>query len=407
VGEAQTVVSFGETILCVGQSNMGMQVGPSERAFDADNATAENAASVLYTGKIFLHSRVTRWSPAKGVNSNSTTWYSVTPDSIQTFSAVCWLTGRDLFNHLGGAIPVGLAMNAVGAHAIESWLSPEALKACGVTTPCTTKEPASKIWAKSIKPMMPFTFGSMIYDQGEQDLNCQPAARTDTYACMEAQLIDSYRSQFNSSFPFIAVQLPGYTGGVFPMRLAQETGTTLTSNAAVLPTYDLSCAMGKADGCPHGNVHNVHKQPVAARLALMLQKMKLGENVTVEGPRITHLKVSKQEPGAFTVKMSFDRSGLTLKGTRNCTTCCQDAVSDFDVSDDGLTWYNGTAAQVSDVGKSVQVSVSMSIAPTVVRYTANRIFPQCAVYSREGLPAYPFQRSIAEQSGSPWGQVLV
>eukprot|EP00729_Bicosta_minor_P019584 gene19584-16455_t len=41
-------ITFGETVLCAGQSNMGMQVGPSVRKFDADNATAENAASVLY-----------------------------------------------------------------------------------------------------------------------------------------------------------------------------------------------------------------------------------------------------------------------------------------------------------------------------------------------------------------------
>merc|ERR1712176_1673877 len=105
-GETSTAVSFGETLLCVGQSNMGMQVGPSERAFDADNATAENAASVLYTGKISLHSRVSRWQPARGVNANSTTWYSVTPESIRTFSALCWLTGRDLFNYLKGNVPV-------------------------------------------------------------------------------------------------------------------------------------------------------------------------------------------------------------------------------------------------------------------------------------------------------------
>ena len=68
-------VSFGETVLCAGQSNMGMQVGPSVRGFDADNATAENAASVLYTGKIVLHSRLSRWTAARGINQNSTVWY--------------------------------------------------------------------------------------------------------------------------------------------------------------------------------------------------------------------------------------------------------------------------------------------------------------------------------------------
>jgi hypothetical protein len=55
---------------------------------------------------------------------NSTRWYSVDPISIKNFSAVCWLTGRDAFDHLGGEVPVGLAMNAVGAHSIDSWLGP-------------------------------------------------------------------------------------------------------------------------------------------------------------------------------------------------------------------------------------------------------------------------------------------
>merc|ERR1719461_772683 len=39
-GNASVTISFGEVVICAGQSNMGMQVGPSERAFDADNATA-------------------------------------------------------------------------------------------------------------------------------------------------------------------------------------------------------------------------------------------------------------------------------------------------------------------------------------------------------------------------------
>ena len=58
-------VSLGETLLCVGQSNMGMQVGPSVRGFDADNSTARNAASVRYSGRISLHARLSRWVPAE------------------------------------------------------------------------------------------------------------------------------------------------------------------------------------------------------------------------------------------------------------------------------------------------------------------------------------------------------
>eukprot|EP01043_Picozoa_sp_COSAG02_P030850 COSAG02_NODE_1989_length_10174_cov_12.502134_7_plen_332_part_00 len=119
-GQSTVVVSFGEAILCVGQSNMGMQVGPSVRGFDMDNATAENAASVRYTGKISLHARISQATWAAGSTPSrdapqldSTTWYPVTPTYIKNFSAVCWLTGRDLFESMGGVVPVGLVVNSM------------------------------------------------------------------------------------------------------------------------------------------------------------------------------------------------------------------------------------------------------------------------------------------------------
>ena len=116
---------------------MGMQVGPSVRAFDADNATAEGAAAGFYTGKIQLHSRISQWQAARGVapardasTIDSTIWYQVDPISIKNFSAVCWLTGKNLFENLGGEVPVGLVVSSMGAHPIESWLGPAQLATC-------------------------------------------------------------------------------------------------------------------------------------------------------------------------------------------------------------------------------------------------------------------------------------
>jgi hypothetical protein len=125
-GQSTVVVSFGEAILCVGQSNMGMQVGPSVRGFDMDNATAENAASSRYTGKISLHARISQatWAtgstPARDAPQlDSTTWYPVTPTYIKNFSAVCWLTGRDLFDSMGGVVPVGLVVNSMVSGSLD------------------------------------------------------------------------------------------------------------------------------------------------------------------------------------------------------------------------------------------------------------------------------------------------
>jgi len=397
----QTIVgvSFGEVILCAGQSNMGMQVGPSERAFDADNATAESAAAGRCTGKIWLHARTSR-------HPNATMWYDVTPESITTFSAVCWYAGRDLWFHMGEQVPVGLAMNAVGAHPIEHWLGPDQISVCLPDTQPLCKEsmPNSKGWSKSIVPMQPYTIGTMLWDQGEQNLNCN---EVDQYPCLTKQLVQSYREQFNSSFPFISVQLPGYSigpqppyepSGQFPMRMAQDAGSLSVENADTIPTYDYSCAMGKEDGCPHGNVHNVHKQPIGARLALQIRRMTLGEDIISQGPRVSTVTALQKVGAVYDIRVVFEgTNSLHMGPTRNCTTCCgDDSIGEFDVSADGVTWFNATPAEVNGVALHVDVDMSAAAAaPSIIRYTANRVYPQCAVFGEEGIPAMPFKMLVS------------
>ena len=95
-----------------------------------DNATVENAGVTLYTGKITLLAqlaRILRGPWASGADaardttpSNDTIWYLIDSRTIRNLSAVGWLTGQDLYNRLSGEVPIGLAMNAIGAHPIES-----------------------------------------------------------------------------------------------------------------------------------------------------------------------------------------------------------------------------------------------------------------------------------------------
>merc|ERR1712190_612521 len=106
--------------------------------------------------------------------------------------------------------------------------------------------------------------------------------------------------------------------------------------------------------------------------------------------------------------MTFDQGGLSLRGTRNCT-CCNGNMSDFDFSSDGQHWYNGEPAIISRASGAsvVSVDVRMSAAPTVARYTANQIFPQCAVYGSDGFPAYPFQHSVVYDAPSALSAIVV
>ena len=114
------------------------------------------------------------------------------------------------------------------------------------------------------------------------------------------------------------------------------------------------------------------------------------------------------------IRVAFSGGSLPLhlNGTRNCTvpqldpesgaampTCCDiKTTSDFDVSRDNQTWTTGFDVQI--VGSAVTFLVHTPVKPAWVRYTANKQFPQCAVFNREGLPALPFQMAI--QSDGTW-----
>ena len=109
-------VAFGETLLCSGQSNMGMPVAntlpccqqppatrpPTCHCFAADNGTAEIAAAGRYTGKIQLATVQSgrtlngTYCPYPWTNRSCVSfpeWNQVTPGARGTLhgvSAVCW-----------------------------------------------------------------------------------------------------------------------------------------------------------------------------------------------------------------------------------------------------------------------------------------------------------------------------
>jgi sialate O-acetylesterase len=199
-------VSFGETLLCSGQSNMQMPVAPtspccklppSQRkgfcsCFAADNSTAGLAAAGQYTGKIAVASveqNYGMWNgsycPYPWTNRSCIShpeWNTVVggeEGNIGHFSALCWYTGVSLFEQLGGDVPVGLMVGSVGGSPIEFWLPPNHVNnsVCGIDTPpCDNggrnNYTDSEFFEQLIFPFMPFTVGTVLWDQGERDVRC-------------------------------------------------------------------------------------------------------------------------------------------------------------------------------------------------------------------------------------------
>jgi sialate O-acetylesterase len=193
-GSASVRVKIGQTVLCGGQSNMQMPVNHwKEGGFSAFNGTAEANAAGRYTGKLMIMSLQTPfpkptsppWNgtacpyndgkPVPGCTLDRPQWNKVSPGpngTLHGFSAVCWYTGKSLFEQLGGRTPVGLIAGSVGGSPIEFWLPEGSVNnsVCGRDDPpCDTGGAKnltdSGFYKKLILPFAPYTLGSVVWDQ--------------------------------------------------------------------------------------------------------------------------------------------------------------------------------------------------------------------------------------------------
>ena len=333
-------------------------------------------------------------------------------------------------------MPIGLLCGSVGGSPIEFWLPRGYVnnRICGFDRPpCDPGGPNnytdSEFFERLIAFFQPYTLGAVVWDQAERDVHClpqhaanAPENETGRYACMEHQLVRSWRAGFKSQFAFTAIQLPGYLGdcgtytqcmaNLLPMRLAQEAPLLDDPSAAVTATYDQSCPFGiTTPACPFGSVHNVNKGPIGARVAAQLRRLMLKQDIVSEGPRVSRItsrRLSAAEGAGSQVTVSF-RGGskpFYQHGTENCARCCQWTVgrpatnassNDYDASgDNGLTFVNGSEAVLTEGLDGVVFTVPTLDQVTHVRYTGNQPFPQCALYNREGFPALPFWKRVDE-----------
>jgi len=115
-------IIYGDVWLCAGQSNMEMPLAswgrvnnyqeeiqsadyPLIRLFQSDNS------KIQYT-----------YTPLENVRSREG-WQICSPDAVETFSAVAYFFGRDIFQEMN--VPVGLIQATSGGTPIEAWMPRE------------------------------------------------------------------------------------------------------------------------------------------------------------------------------------------------------------------------------------------------------------------------------------------
>ena len=261
-----------------------MQYTPHSMA-GMNNATAEIAAADAYSDAIRYFtvgmdggsneprtqlSPTYARRPCRAGRSCRSNWTAASSETLggqkwDTFSAVCWLFGRDLFTRLDQQVPIGLISSNWGGTPIQSW------QPLASALDCKGKRDGSLYNAM----IAPYTVGPMAlrgvtWYQGESNVG-----QAGFYQCAFPSMIRRWREAFKApALWFGFVQIAGYRYSVpygpYPHKPeidhSHYAGDLRQAQLAALalPKVGLSTAIDTGDWL---NIHPPDKQTVATRLA--------------------------------------------------------------------------------------------------------------------------------------------
>jgi len=415
-------VLFGEVFLCGGQSNM--QYTPRSMA-GMNNMSAEILTADAYPSmRLFTVGQSTKggnpldelasieegWTVASSAAVGATAW--------QTFSAVCYLFGRNVADALD--VPIGLVSNNWGGTSVQSWSSNAALSACNATT-------GSDLYNPMIHPYVvgPMRFDGTIWYQGEANVG-----HATYYACQITEMIKGWRSDFaNDDMYFGFVQIAGYNYG--------EGYTAGDLRQAQLAPYFRLQNVGLSTAIDTGDFVNIHppdKQNPARRLsdAYLKQVHDIGTGTTFAiyaGSNLSKTVLSDDgETKSITVIVRLSgvgATGLTVNApvaTTQSTTLgqpgsvprnmCVTANPAFNATagscgyptiygidpDGTATTYNATLT-ISDDGSALELRaiVTSGFEATATSY-GRASWPTVGVFNSQALPVIPWYAPIGSTS---------
>jgi sialate O-acetylesterase len=223
-----------------------------------------------------------------------------------------------------------------------------------------------------IAPIGPYGFKAAIWYQGESNIYFAQHYQ----ATLTAMMAD-WRKQFGAALPFLIVQIPDY--GPIPtkpgeslwsdIREAQRKTAEADSYAALVVTFDI--------GDPK-NLHPANKQEIGRRLSIAARHLVYGEAPLPSGARVT---TARRDGDSVTVGFRDVTGSLSAyNGEPNAFELC-DATS--------CRWAQATIA-------GDRVVLAKAGAATRVRYCWGDS-PVCTLTDASGLPAGPFEVTIARQ----------
>jgi hypothetical protein len=388
------------------------------------------------------------WAQASSVALGAQAW--------NTFSAVCWLFGRDVHDALGGKVPVGLISSNWGGTPVESWLPESAAKSC------SRNAQGGSLYNTMIAPFTvgPMALNGFTWYQGESNIGsgADKGKNAQSYSCNFPAMVTGWRTEFNDSalfFGFVQVAGFGYAGTV---NCSDGTAHACPDTAHSLAAGDLRQAQLAAlklhnvgfsttvDTGDYANIHPPDKQTPSRRLANQALRI-LYKQQGVEGEfpfyASQSLAISKSTTGAatatVTVAIRTGRPGAQSKveltmnaplaatqsttlGTgiwlpRNkCVTSVAEGFGHgmkvfpefcgyptiFGIAANGTTLSLNASATIGSDGSSIVISATMPPGDFNVTGTSygRATWPLTVFFSKAGLPVVPWFASLS--ATDPW-----
>jgi hypothetical protein len=354
------------------------------------------------------------------VGKLGTYWTRTTPDAVESFSAICYLTALELqkIQHGGSSKAVyGLIDDAIGSTDVQSWMSAEmrsdALHECWIPRGAAALPPsashapgnqtrASELWNAMVNPISKSSFSAVLWDQGENNAHY---CSTSQYNCLFGTMINGWRKAMNDeTLPVAFVQLGGYSGQeqvstirfaqsdtlsagtdqIFSNRTANDPTRVAVPMTAMAPTYDLG---SPEPGHPNGTwwIHCRNKTEVARRLALQLDHIWKGGKLTAlergdvsedgnqqtvlaqeraqesqewSGPTVSQTLFHTNEHGHPFVEITMTHAdGIALMPAQGCVSCCnQTAAGSTNTTDKCMQELDILAGQNATCSKAAPAS---------------------------------------------------
>lgn len=248
-----------------------------------------------------------------------------------------------------------------------------------------------------VAPLSPLALKGVIWYQGEAN-----AGRGLEYRTLFPRLIQGWRKQWGTDFPFLFVQLP--MNGKDPEPVAKDGEPYLReAQAMTLSEPKTSMAITIDIGAP-ANVHPADKLDVGKRLALLARRDIYGEKIDASGPLYQGFKVEGDK-----IRISFKETAKGLKPgqapwcAKGVEPLPTDKLIGFVIAGSDRNWVEADAVIQ---GNDVIVSSKTVAHPVAVRYGWAHS-PRCNLYNSEGLPASPFRTDdwqatpVAGKPGTP------